>query len=90
VNDVKITVEVDELEPGRTKSHRVADYVRAMFKVRALRRALGEALIAAERCKHKLNETQLDDARELLGDIVAVRRKFRLIRGPNRRSDTRD
>jgi hypothetical protein len=91
---VKITVEVDDLEPGRTHSHYVADYLRTMFRVRALRRALGEALIDAARRKQKLNATQLIEARELLGEMGTARRRLRLIygpkRGPNRDSETRD
>jgi hypothetical protein len=58
-----------------------------MFKARALRRALGEALLDAERRKEKLNATQLVDARELLGEIGAARQKFRLILGPKRGSE---
>lgn len=79
---MKITVEVDELEPGRTNSHHVADYVRAMLRVRALRRALGEALLEAERRKQKLTARHLVEARDLLDGTGAARRRFRLILGP--------
>lgn len=69
VGGVKITVEVEELEPGRTNSHLVAEYLRAMFRVRALRRALGEALVNADRRKQKLKASQLVEAQRLLDGV---------------------
>lgn len=85
---VKITVEVDELESGHTDSHAVADYVRAMLRVRALRRALGEALLDAERRKQKLNTTRLEEAQRLLEAVGAARERVRLLRRPRRGSGT--
>ena len=70
--EVKITVDVEELEPGHTNSHLVAEYVRAILRVRALRQALGEALLSADRRKKKLNANQLVEAQRLLHEIRAV------------------
>jgi hypothetical protein len=42
---VKIVVEVPDLPPGRTKSHAVANYVRALLKYQALRRELANAAL---------------------------------------------
>jgi hypothetical protein len=78
--DVKITVEIDELEAGVRTSHAVADYVRAMLKVRSLRRAVGEALLEAEHCKRKLRAPQLADAEKLLEGVEPARRQPRLLR----------
>jgi hypothetical protein len=87
---VKISVEVDELEPGRTRSHQVADYVRAMLKVEALRRAVGEALLDAERRKQKLNAKRLAEAQELLDEVRASHRRLRLILGGEPDSQPQD
>ena len=51
---VKIVVEVQDLPPGSASSYTVASYVRAVLKVRALRRELAHALLEAERCKKAL------------------------------------
>jgi hypothetical protein len=51
---VRISVDVPDLQHGRASSYTVASYVRAVLKVRALRRELGYALLEAERCKKAL------------------------------------
>jgi hypothetical protein len=48
---VRIVVEVPDLPPGRTKSHAVANYVRALIKYQALRRDLAHAALEVARCK---------------------------------------
>jgi hypothetical protein len=52
---VRIIVDVQDLQPGRASSYTVASYVRAVLKVRALRRELAHALLEVERCKKTLN-----------------------------------
>jgi hypothetical protein len=71
---VKIIVEVQDLEPGRTKSYAVASYVRAVLKLRALRREVGNALLEVERRKKALNGRPLDpkaraEAQRLLDEL---------------------
>jgi hypothetical protein len=51
---VKIVVELPEIEPGRASSYTVANYVRAVLKVQALRQELGHALLEVERWKKAL------------------------------------
>ena len=51
---MKILIEVADLEPGRTKSHMIARYVRAALKVQSLRREFGQALIEMRACKKVL------------------------------------
>jgi hypothetical protein len=84
VENVKISVEVEELEPGLTNSHFVADYLRAMLKLKALRRAVGETLLEVELCKAKLNATRLAEAQKLLDGGEANRQRFRLLPRPKR------
>jgi hypothetical protein len=48
---VKLVVEIRDLPPGRTKSHAVANYVRALITNQALRRDLAEAAVEVARCK---------------------------------------
>jgi hypothetical protein len=67
---VKITVDIDELDSSVRTSHAVADYVRAMLKVRSLRRAVGEALLEAERYRFKLKDHQLVEAERLIDGAV--------------------
>jgi hypothetical protein len=67
-------VEVPDLEPGRTKSHAVANYVRAAIKLQALRREFGNALIELRRCKQVLSsraqaESLMAEARALCEDF---------------------
>jgi len=52
---VKIFVEAPDLEPGRTRSHAVANFVRAAIKVHALRREFAAALIEMRRCKQTVS-----------------------------------
>jgi hypothetical protein len=71
---VKITVEVPDLEPGRTKSYAVASFVRAVLKLHALRREVGHALLEVERRKKAPNGRPLDpkaraEAKRLLGEL---------------------
>ena len=67
---MKITVDIDELDSSVRTSHAVADYVRAMLKVRSLRRAVGEALLEAERHRLKLKDHQLVEAERLIDGAV--------------------
>jgi hypothetical protein len=83
VDQVKITVEINELKPGITNSHAVADYVRALFKLRALKRAAADASIEAEQCKRTLNNAQLIEAVGLLYDVGPVRRQLQQVTPPN-------
>jgi hypothetical protein len=69
-DDMKITVVIEELDASVRTSHAVADYVRAMLRVRSLRRAVGEALLEAERCRLKLKSCQLVEAAHLLAGTV--------------------
>jgi len=84
VENVKISVEVEELKPGLTHSHFVADYLRAMLKLKALRRAVGETLLEVELCKAKLNATRLAEAQKLLDGGEGNRQTFRLLPRPKR------
>jgi hypothetical protein len=52
---VRIVVEVQDLPPGHASSYTVASYVRAVLKVRALRRDLAHASLEVERCKKALD-----------------------------------
>jgi hypothetical protein len=79
VDEVKITLEIRELKPGVTNSHAVAAYVRALFKVRALKRAAADASIEAERCKRILNNAQLIEAVGLLYNVGPVRRPLQRV-----------
>jgi hypothetical protein len=85
VSRVNITVEVDDLEPGLTKSYYVAEYLRTVLKVRSLRRALDEALLEAERSKAKLREPQLVEANTLLERLEHPPAPSRLLRLPTKR-----
>ena len=51
---VRIIVEVPDLEPGRTKSHAVANYLRAALRVQALRSQFALAVLDMRRCKEAL------------------------------------
>jgi hypothetical protein len=51
---LRIIVEVPDLEPGQTKSHAIAKYVRAAIKVQALRREFAQALVEMRACKQAL------------------------------------
>jgi hypothetical protein len=51
---VRIFVEAPDLDPGRTRSHAVASYVRAAIKVHALRRELAAAMLEMRRCRQTL------------------------------------
>jgi hypothetical protein len=51
---VKIVVEVPDLPQGLTKSHAVAEYVRAAIKVQTLRREFASALLEMRRAKATL------------------------------------
>jgi hypothetical protein len=82
--DVKITVEIDEFHAQGGMSHAVADYVRAMLKVRSLRRAVGEALLEAESCKRKLRTAQAADAQKLLESLTEPVPGPRLLRRPTK------
>ena len=71
---VRIIVQVPDLEPGRTKSHAVANYVRAAVKVQALRREFAIAVLEMRRCKQALctralADTLMADAQELCAEL---------------------
>jgi hypothetical protein len=51
---VRIIVQVPDLPPGSTKSHAVANYVRALITYQALRRDLAHAALDIARCKKAL------------------------------------
>jgi hypothetical protein len=55
---VRIVVEARDLPSGRASSYSVANYVRAVLKLRALRREVAHTLLEIERCKKAL-ETRL-------------------------------
>jgi hypothetical protein len=67
VDEVRLILEVQDLEPGLTRSHAVASYVRAMLKLNALRRELGDTLLVVEGRKKALRGLQLAEAQRLLG-----------------------
>jgi len=78
---VRISVDVPDLQYGRTSSYTVANYVRAVLKVRALRRELGSALLEAERCKKALMgrlqaNTLLAEAHALLAQFEAEEQSY--------------
>jgi hypothetical protein len=59
---VKIVVEVPDFPPGRTKSHAVANYVRALITYRTLHRELATAAVHVPRRKTVLaNRVQVED-----------------------------
>ncbi len=63
-------MEIEVLDAGVRTSRAVADYVRAMLKVRSLRRAVGEALLEVEHCKQQLTAPQLAEAAKLPEGVV--------------------
>lgn len=70
---MQITVEIEE--PGLlgvSHSQAVADYVRSLFKVRALKRAVTEAVLEAEQRRQRLTGSQLNEALRLFYDHRAV------------------
>ena len=71
---MRITIEIDDLEPGVTESQAVADYVRALFKVRALTRAHTMALREAETRAERLTTRELQEANGLIYNVGAIRR----------------
>jgi hypothetical protein len=71
---VRVIVDVPDLQPGRASSYSVASYVRAILKLRALRRELAQAVLDVARCKKVLaNRRQaanlLAEAQELLEEL---------------------
>jgi len=71
---VRVIVDVPDLQPGRASSYSVASYVRAILKLRALRRELAQAVLDVARCKKVLaNRRQaanlLAEAQELLKEL---------------------
>jgi hypothetical protein len=63
---VRLILEVQDLELGLTSSYAVASYVRAMLKLNALRRELGDTLLVVEGRKKALKGPQLTEAQRLL------------------------
>jgi hypothetical protein len=73
---VRVIVEVQDLQHGRASSYTVANYVRAVLKVRALRRELAHTLLEVERWKNALKSrrqaaTLLAEAQALLRELEA-------------------
>jgi hypothetical protein len=71
---VRIIVEVEDLQPGRATAYTVASYVRAVLKLRALRRELALTLLEVERRKKTLQsrsqpEVLLAEAQMLLEEL---------------------
>jgi len=71
---VRVIIDVPDLQPGRASSYSVASYVRAILKLRALRRELAQAVLDVARCKKVLaNRRQganlLAEAQELLEEL---------------------
>ena len=71
---VRIIVEAQDLPPGRTTSHAVASYVRAVLELRALRREIAHKLLEVERCKRAIErrlqaEALLAEAQTLLEEL---------------------
>ena len=71
---MRIIVEAQDLPPGRTTSHAVASYVRAVLELRALRREIAHKLLEVERCKKAIGsrlqaEVLLAEARTLLEEL---------------------
>jgi len=58
---VRIIVDVQDLQPERASSYTVASYVRAVLKVRALRRELAQTLLEVERRKKTLHSRSQPD-----------------------------
>jgi hypothetical protein len=73
---LRIMVEVPDLEPGRTKSHAVANYVRAAIKLQALRREFGNALVELRRCKAVLASRA--QAESLMAEARALCEAFQI------------
>jgi hypothetical protein len=67
---VKIVVEVPDFPPGRTKSHAVASYVRALITYQALRRELATAAVHVAHCK-KVVASRMH-AEELMAEAQAL------------------
>ena len=63
---MQIIVQVPDLEPGNTNSHPVAEYVRAMLRFRALKRATTVALLQVEHREKRLTTLELEEAKRLL------------------------
>ena len=70
---MKITLELEEPELGGvSNSQAVADYVRSLIRVRALKRAVTDAVVEAERRKQRLTGSQLNEALRLFYDHHAA------------------
>jgi hypothetical protein len=70
----KIVVQVQELDPGRASTYTVASYVRAVLKLRALRKEVARTLLEVERCKRALTSrlqasTLVAEAEALLDEL---------------------
>jgi hypothetical protein len=58
---VRIVVDVPDFPPDRTKSHAVANYVRALIAYQTLRRELATVAVQVAHCKKMLaNRTQAE------------------------------
>jgi hypothetical protein len=71
---VKIVVEVQDLQPDRASTYTVANYVRAVLKLHALRRDLAHAVLEVARCKKTLAsraqaDSQMAEARALFEEL---------------------
>jgi hypothetical protein len=69
-------VEAPDLEPGRTQSHAVANYVRAAIKLQVLRREVGKALLEMRRFKETLSSRAR--AESLMAEAQALCDEFEI------------
>jgi hypothetical protein len=67
---LRIVVHVPDFPPGRTKSHAVASYVRALITYQALRRELATAAVQVAHCKKTVASRM--HAEELMAEAQAM------------------
>jgi hypothetical protein len=71
---VRIFVDVPDLQVGRASTHTVASYVRAVLKLRALRREVAQAVLDVARCKKELASRL--EAGKLLAEAQELLKEF--------------
>ena len=67
---MRIIIEVPDLPPGSTKSHAVANYLRALITYQAMRRDLAHAAFDIARCKKALADRM--QAQTLMAEAHAL------------------
>jgi len=67
---LRIVVNAPDIPPGRTKSHAVASYVRALIAYQAMRRELATAAVHVAHCKKAV--TSRMHAEELMAEARAL------------------